>query len=601
MKHQGPGPGARQPAFDWGALAQQALGLHRQGDLAAARSIYDQVLAAFPGHAVLLSLRGALASQLGEHSQAVGFFDQSIAISPGVADVHYNRGIALKQLGQAEEALASYDRAVALSPGHIDALYNRANGLRELERFEQALASYEQVLRLAPHHAQALANRGLALAGLKRTQAALASYDQALLLAPDLAEAWCNRGAALLELGRLDEALASSDKAMALQPGDGEILLNRGNLMQDLDRLAEALACYDGALTARPAHAPTLANRALVKEKLRRFEQAFADYDQAIVIDQDLAQPRFNKSLALLLTGDMEAGWPLYEWRFHTPKLTLDPRLPSQPLWLGDSPVEGRTLLLRCEQGLGDTLQFSRYASLLARRGARVILEVQPPLLGLMRRLQGVSEVVAPGDTLPPFDLYTPLLSLPLAFRTSLADIPASHAYLSSTPVRMQRWQERLGPRIRPRVGLVWSGSTTHVNDRSRSLALRTLVRYLPDGIDYLCLQKELRDGDQAVLQDHTRIRFVGDAIEDFEDTAALCDLVDLVVSVDTSVAHLAAALGRPTRILLPFHPDWRWLLYRDDSPWYPSVRLYRQPTLADWDGVLQRLAVELPRDLDAS
>ncbi len=587
-----------QPAIDWGALAQQALALHRHGDLAGARSMYEKVLSVFPRHAGLLNLRGALASQLGEHAQAVSFFDQSLAVLPDVADVHYNRGIAMKQLGQAEEALASYDRAVALSPGHIDAWYNRANTLRELERLEEALASYAQVLRLAPDHAQALANRGLALAGLRRTEAAIASYDQALLLAPDLAEAWCNRAAALMELGRLDEALTSSDKAMALQPGDGEILLNRGNLMQDLDRLDDALACYDGALAARPAHAPTLANRALVLEKLRRFDQAFADYDRAMALEPDLAQPRVNKALALMLTGDLGAGLPLYEWRFRIPRLTLDPRLPGQPLWMGDSPLEGRTLLLRCEQGLGDTVQFSRYASLLARRGARVILEVQPPLVDLMRRLPGVSDVVALGASLPAFDFYTPLLSLPLALRTSLGNIPASNAYLSSTPQRRQCWEDRLGPRTRHRVGLAWSGSTTHMNDRARSLALSKLVRYLPEGIDYLCLQKEVRSADLAVLRDHPRIRFVGDVIENFEDTAALCDLVDIVVTVDTSVAHLAAALGRPTLILLPFHPDWRWLLERDESPWYPSVRLYRQQALGDWDVLLQTLAADLVREL---
>ena len=307
------------------------------------------------------------------------------------------------------------------------------------------------------------------------------------------------------------------------------------------------------------------------------------------------AEACWNKSLALLVTGDFKPGWELYEWRWKAETLTtVYERLFSQPLWLGKDPLAGKTILLHSEQGMGDTIQFCRYARLVAGLGARVILEIDASLVGLFQNLEGADLVIARGTPLPPFDCHCPLMSLPLAFRTDLETIPAAVPYLEVGKDRLAKWGARLGEKRAPRVGLVWSGRVLHKNDHNRSLGLAELISHLPAGCQYLSLQKEIRDMDRPVLASHGGILHFEDELVDFGDTAALCELMDVVVSVDTSVAHLAGALGRPVWILLPYMPDWRWLLDRADSPWYPSARLYRQERTGEWSGVLERVQADL-------
>jgi hypothetical protein len=265
-----------------------------------------------------------------------------------------------------------------------------------------------------------------------------------------------------------------------------------------------------------------------------------------------------------------------------------------QPLWLGVESLDNKTILIYAEQGLGDTIQFCRYAPLVAQLGAKVILEVQRPLVKLLKSLEGITKIIARGDTLPAFDFQCPLLSLPLAFKTELNSIPLVSQHIISGSEKIIKWQTRLGKKAKLLVGLIWSGSTTHKNDHNRSLTLNQLISYLPSQHQYICLQKELRDIDKVVLAKNSHIQFYGDELTDFTDTAVLCELIDVVISVDTSVAHLAGTLGKQTWILLPFSPDWRWLLDRDDSPWYPSVKLYRQERIGDWDSVLERVKEDL-------
>jgi hypothetical protein len=302
--------------------------------------------------------------------------------------------------------------------------------------------------------------------------------------------------------------------------------------------------------------------------------------------------------LCNLLTGNFKAGWLGYEWRWKVEDSTSFQinRHFSQPLWLGEESLTDKTILLYAEQGFGDTIQFCRYVSLVAQLGAKVILEVQRPLVKLLTGLQGVSQIIAWGDTLPAFDYQCPLLSLPLAFKTELHSIPSVPQHINSDREKVIKWQTQLDEKTKLRIGLVWSGSTLHKNDHNRSLVLSRLLQCLPSDIEYVSLQREIRDVDQEVLAQHPEIKYFGDALEDFTDTAALCELMDIVISVDTSVAHLAATLGKPTWVLLPFNPDWRWLLDRDDSPWYPSVKLYRQEKISDWDGVLDQVKIDLEK-----
>jgi hypothetical protein len=299
-----------------------------------------------------------------------------------------------------------------------------------------------------------------------------------------------------------------------------------------------------------------------------------------------------------LLLGNFQDGWQGYEWRWKNGDLPFfnNKRDFPEPLWLGEQSLVGKTILLHAEQGLGDTLQFCRYAPLVSQLGAKVILEVQRPLFKLLQNLAGVNQIVAMGDPLPTFDYQCPLLSLPLAFKTELDSIPLAPQCITSDMGKAARWEAKLGKKAKLRVGLVWSGSTIHKNDRNRSLTLSQLLPYLPPQIDYVCLQKEMRDVDKVLLAQHPEIQYFGDALEDFTDTAALCELVDVVISVDTSVAHLAGMLGKPTWVLLSFSPDWRWLLDRDDSLWYPSVKLYRQTRINDWDGALKRTKADLEK-----
>jgi hypothetical protein len=335
-----------------------------------------------------------------------------------------------------------------------------------------------------------------------------------------------------------------------------------------------------------------------VLNELKQLDAALTSYDRAIELKSDYAEAYWNKSLALLLQGEFIKGFNEYEWRWKNEniKKMAGERSFTQPLWLGKESLVNKTILLYSEQGLGDSIQFCRYAMLVAELGAKIILEVQKPLVNLLQNLTGVSQLIAKGSALPEFDYQCPLLSLPLAFKTELKSIPIQKAYLKSSTAKLDVWSKRLGEKSNPRIGLVWSGSTGHKNDHNRSLTLTDVLKHLPPNFEYVSLQKEVREGDKDALIKST-IKHYGDQLVDFTDTAALCDLMDIVISVDTSVAHLAGALGKTTWILLPYVPDWRWLLDRDDSPWYASVKLYRQDEDRQYAPVLERVANDLMKE----
>jgi hypothetical protein len=294
-----------------------------------------------------------------------------------------------------------------------------------------------------------------------------------------------------------------------------------------------------------------------------------------------------------LLLGDYEEGWELYEWRWKDWGRDFVRPFP-QPLWLGDAPIAGKTLLIHPEQGLGDFIQCCRYIPMVEAMGAKVLVEVTAPLVPLISTLKGSFSVVRSGQPLPHFDFHCPIMSLPLAFRTTVETIPANVPYLFADPARKALWQQRLGPRTRMRVGLAWSGNPSHKNDLNRSMPFRALAPWLALAVDFHVLQKDIRPEDAAALAQFPNVQVHSAELGDFADTAALADEMDLVISVDTSVAHLAGALGRPLWVLLPFNPDYRWFLDRSDSPWYPSATLFRQPALGDWDSVVAAVEAQL-------
>jgi tetratricopeptide (TPR) repeat protein len=441
-------------------------------------------------------------------------------------------------------------------------LFDQAVAAADAQEFSRALELFERAIALNPGHAESYYKRGNVLKNLGRLPAAIASYDQAIERKPDYAFAYCNRGVTQQALGLMLEALSSYESAIAHDPSD----------------------------------AVTHYNRALLLQECARWDEVLESYDRAIAIDPMYADAQYNRSLALLYCGDFEPGWRSYEWRWKNAKrLGLgEVRNFPQPLWLGEQPLAGKRLLLHSEGGLGDTIQFCRYAQLAAARGAKVFLEIQAPLQDLLSGVHGVSEVIVKGGAVPEFDYHCPLMSLPLAFRTTLDSIPPAPGGLQSDKTKVARWNSLHQIQQIPRIGLVWSGNPNNAIDQRRSIRLADLVARLPAGFEYFRLQREVRREDQAVLDSSPIIRSDNFDVQDFLHTAALCACMDLVISVDTSIAHLSGTLGRPTWLLLPFIPDWRWLRDREDSPWYPTMRLFRQRTSGDWSEVLDRVAVEL-------
>jgi tetratricopeptide (TPR) repeat protein len=569
----------------------RAQALHQAGRLSEAQALYEQVLQAEPRHADALHLLGYLWFQKGDVARAVGLIGRAVELQPGNPGFRYNRGLILQQAGRPDEAAEEFRRVAALQPSDLGAWESLGETLLALGRAEEALQAYDRALDLNSAAAELHANRGVALRGLGRFQEALAAQDRALALKPGYAEGWSNRGNVLNDLGRLEEALASFDRGLALNPRLPTVLVNRANVLRELGRLPEALAGYDQASALDPACVSAHHHRGVLLMDLQRLPEAVAAFDRTLSLQPGDVEAERAKAMALLLAGDFERGLPLYERRAKSPPEAARDRAP----WLGETPLEGKTVLVWAEQGLGDTLQFCRYVLLLADRGARVVLQAQRPLLPLLNSLAGVGVLIAQDEAPPAFDLHLPLMSLPLALGTRLETIPAPASYLAADPARIEAWTKRLGPRARPRIGLVWSGRAEHRNDRHRSLPLARLLDALPPDFDYVSLQQEVRPSDLETLASHAEVRHFGSELKDFADTAALVSLMDVVVTVDTSLAHLAGALGRDTRLLLSrIGQDWRWLTGRSDAPWYPATRLYRQGEDRDWAGPLAAVTRDL-------
>jgi Flp pilus assembly protein TadD len=438
-----------------------------------------------------------------------------------------------------------------------------------------------------------LRDSGICLSRLNRRDEAIAQFRKALQIKPDFVDAVHHLALTLHELKRLEEALATFDRALSLSPDNAEIINNRGNVLMSLGRNEEALAHYGRAIALKPDFTEAHANRGLVLDELYRMDEAAESYRKSIALKSDYPNAHWNLAINRLRVGDLKTGWVEAEWRWKTPKLPLIERNFKCPLWLGAEPLRGKTILLHNDQGLGDALHFCRYVPMVAAMGANVILEVQKELYELLSGLAGVSKLVSRGETLPDFDFHCSLGSLPLAFDTVLDTVPSATPYISVGNYA-DAWKNRLASVKSPRIGLVWSGNPTHTNDRNRSMALEVLLALLDADAGFVSLQKDARLADREILDQRKEILDLGPELKSFADTAAVVSHLDLVISVDTSVVHLAGALGRPVWVLLPYVPDWRWLIHRTDSPWYPTARLFRQTEARDWRTVVHEVRTEL-------
>ncbi len=539
--------------FNIAQILQDALSLHQQGRLREAEKLYLRALKAAPDNFDALHLLGLINAQNGQMGEAYRLMSAALKINPNVPDVLINFANVLHGLKRDDEALASIDKALALRPGDPDALLHRGNALNALNRPNEALPCFDAVLARNPGHRDALLNRGVARATLGDHQQALADFDAVLARAPRDAEALYDRGTALSELGRY----------------------------------AEALLAFDHALAGSPQHLRAWTNRGRALQALNRHDEAITSFDKALAIDKNYGDAHFNAALSLLTLGNLQRGFAEYEWRWRRSGMTDARRGYRGRLWLGEFPLDRRTILLPAEQGLGDTIQFVRYAPLLAQTGANVVLEVQPELQALLSTVKGVASCHARGETLPAFDLYCPLGSLPLALKTEPSTIPAAIPYLRADDAHIAKWRPALEALPGKRVALAWAGHARHANDRNRSIDLKVLEPlFASEGVSFVSVQRDLRGDDAARLAEFGITDF-GSRLADMTDTAAVLALADLTISVDTSVVHLAGAMGREAWVMLPFAPDWRWTLTNECSPWYPQVRLFRQRAPGDWPNVI--------------
>jgi tetratricopeptide (TPR) repeat protein len=567
-------------------------GRHLEAQLCCRRA-----LEADPDHVDALQLMGLLALQARQFDHAIEWI--ACANQRDIGTDHlYSLGIALEKQGLHELAFKAFDRGVELKPDDTELWGRRSDALAKLARPEEALSSYNQLLKLNPRDAGAALRCGMLLITLKRPENALVYLDLCDELLPDNAAVLEQRGLALHNLRRYEEALAENLRSHALDPTGFEVCNNIGAALHWLRRDEEALPWFGKALALRPASIPALTNKASALTQILRIDEAIGVYHQLQAIDPDNADAAWNLALLALLKGDFEAGWAGREVRW---KAHMRPaRYPHfvQPMWRGEDGIAGKTILVYADEGLGDSIQFARYAPLLAARGARVILAVQEAVQPLLAALPGVSLCISRDEALPAFDLHCPMCSLPFAFGTRLDTIPSAISYLPApAPAPVQTWEQRLQDRLgrdrKLRVGLVWSGNPRHLNDHNRSLPLRALLRLCDLDAGFVSLQKFPRADDKALL-DRAGVIELTDDLTDFAETAALVSCLDIVICVDTSIAHLAGALGRQTWTLLPYSPDFRWLLDRDDSPWYPTMRLFRQNESRDWDELVDRIRAEL-------
>ena len=598
-----------------------ALNAHTGGDLAEAERLYRLVLKGTPRHLHALTNLGTVHLQRGQWSEGVKRIEESLKVSPAQPAALNNLAGALRELGREDQALAAYAKAIALKPDYAEALTNRARLLEAMGRAAEAADAFGQAFDRQPGDVSLLYSQGLLLHRLGRRDEAIACLMRVTELAPTVAEAHNDLGVMLDEQGQGDQALEAYARALALRPDYPEAINNRAVLLNGAKRFAEGLEHYEAAIALKPDYAAAWFNRAASLAGLGRIEEALASCERAVQIDSAYAdawvrgadmlgylgrveeaigayahaqtldpgniRAHWNPAMLLLRHGRYDEGLAAYEWRWQGPLKDAVVDLP-RPLWLGGEPVAGKTLLIHAEQGHGDSFMMLRYAPVLARAGATVILNVQEPLETLTAEVGGVSAVIPYGRPLPPYDLHIPMMSLPLALGARPDTIPRE-PYLKAPPAERAAWRARLGPARRPRVGLIWAGNAAQSDDHHRSVALERLAPLFDLDADLFALQVEVREADRAVL-DASPLTDLGPELKTYADTAAVMEDMDLVISVCTSTANLAGGLGRPVFVLLSAIADWRWGLEPQTTPWYPSARLFRQDRLGDWDPAIARL-----------
>jgi len=609
---------------------QEAFALHQANRLDEAEPLYRSLLETNPREFNVLHLLGLVCYQTGRIDEADQLMSQALRLEPRDASALSNHGLVLLRLGKADAAVRRLAEAIAIDPDARSSRANYASALNAAGRADEACEVAHRLTVEFPDFAEAFCALGQAQSLLGRHEEAAANFKHALSLASANVDTLAGLTACLFALGQpeearnyaaqlqalapnslpalllrarefeeakdLENALTTLDAALEFNAHSAELQIARCKLLGKLERAQEALDAADAAIAIAPGDAEAIFVRGLSLEAMLDFSGALREYQRVIEIDPRNADAHWNEGYCQLMLGQLSEGFKNYEWRWQAPSLKKKPRAFSTPLWLGQFPLAGKTILLYPEQGFGDTFLFLRYVDEVRSKGADVILEVQPGVGALLRSSYPQDHLFETGEPLPAFDAHCPYPSLPLACGTRESTIPTKIPYLFSEPARVTRWHAALGEKKGLRIGVAWSGNRSHVNDLNRSLTFEAFAHAFRADDELVCLQDEIREEDLHGLSLSRQIRVFDKAIKDFGDTAALIELVDIVVTVDTAVAHLAAAMGKPTWILLDTIADWRWQRDRTDSPWYSSVKLYRQSVPKRWKEVLE----SVKQDLDA-
>ncbi|MCD8544274.1 MAG: tetratricopeptide repeat protein [Sulfurospirillum cavolei] len=576
--------------------------LHAQGKIAEAITSYTQALAFNPNDAELHYTLGVALYDNHQVNNAITALNKAVSLNPSYTDAYYNLGVALQHSGRLDEAIKAYTKAVSLNPNYVVAYNNLGVSLYDKGQIDQAIKIFIKTLSLDPRYADAYFNLGNALQRQKKTHHAIEAFRKALALNPHYVDAYNNLGVALKAQGDIDKAIASYTQALVLDPHHAGVYNNLGSAFKSQDKIDKAIESYTQALSLDPTYIDAYNNLGNALYDQGRIDEAIQAYIKALSFNPNHADARWNHALALLISGNLVEGFKGYEYRWEVESsLKRFKRTFPKPLWLGKEDLNEKTIVIHSEQGLEDTLQFCRYIEILARKGAYVIFEVQKPLVRLLQNLKGVSRLIQTGDLLPSFDYHCPLLSLPHALKTSLETIPCPIPYIEATPMSIAFWKDTLGEKRAFRIGLVWSGGFRanqpelwHINNR-RNIPFELIAKLNRANVDFYSLQKG--EPAESEFKEHARTFWKSDnlfnymsEVRDFADTAGLISQMDLILSVDTSTAHLAAAMGKPVWLFNRFDTCWRWMLHREDSPWYPSLRLFRQPSFGDWESVIKKM-----------
>jgi len=579
-----------------GQLFDTARQQHQAGRLAEAQSLYQQILTQEPDHADALHLLGYAQFQAGHAQQGLELIRRAIALDGGRAEYHCNLGVVLAAMNQHAEAIAACKQALALRPDFAEAAYNLAGSLVAVGDVEQGITMYRQALALRPDWPEAYTNLGNALQAADRLEEAVAALGQAVALRPNFADAVYNLGNALGQLERWEEAVAALRRAIAIKPVYPEAYNNLGNALRKQRQFEQAIAAYRQALQQRPDYGDAYNNLANALVEMGRIDEAIAAHTEALKLRPDDGIVHFNLAAMLLRLGRLEEAWPHYEWRWRVEEFHQPMRQLEQPMWDG-SDLKGKRILLHTEQGFGDAIQFARYVPVVVRKGGKVIIECAGQMARLYASSPAIEQVIVAGQPLPEFEVHCPLLSVPYVLGTTLQTLPRQVPYLWFDVALAEQWRKRIGDTEgKLKAGLVWTGRPKPEPDRSIPLTRLAPLAQVR-GVRFYSLQ--IGPGAEQARQPPAGMDLVdwADDLNDFADTAALMANLDLILTIDSATAHLAGALAKPTWVLLPKVPDWRWMLNRDDSLWYPTMRLFRQPIAGDWDTPIRRI-VEALRSL---